>query len=319
MKKLTKLSPEQEALMPVVRDEWIRRCDNGGEMDREAVKAGICWMYDLAKKPHPKFCFISSPLAMQIAANIFSNGKVDSAVGSAVGSAVDSAVDSAVGSGKLQWHYRFGWSGAYFYNWGAWADYFTRIGIIDSEVSENFLKLLRANSFDSILTDSGWAIVCEMPQYVKRDEQLRIHSVDGPAIEWSDTFKLYSINGVRFEEEMFRKVTGGTMTAKEILNIEIIDQRVVALKLRGVENLLTELNAEEIHKSERGNTLYALNDIFPDFPKAYFLKYACPSTGRVYVDGVDPEVASRTKNADHCMAWKHHMTPEQYSELRFES
>ena len=173
-------------------------------------------------------------------------------------------------------------------------------------------------AYDAIFL-KGLAVVCAPPSLISRDEQNRLSSITGPSIEWRDGYKLWRINGVRFEEELHRKVTSEEMTAKEILGIEVIDQRVVALKLRGAEKLLEELDAKKLHASARGNTLYRLDDCFPDFPKAYFLHYKCPSTGRVYVDGVDPEVAESTLDADSCMAWKHHLTPEQYGVLRHEA
>jgi len=39
-----------------------------------------------------------------------------------------------------------------------------------------------------------------MPEYVKRDDIQRMHSVDGPAIRRADGYELYYIHGVPFEK-----------------------------------------------------------------------------------------------------------------------
>jgi len=128
--------------------------------------------------------------------------------------------------------------------------------------------------------------------------------------------KLWAINGVFFEYELWEKVVDNKLTSKEILALQNIEQRMIALKLRGAEQLLTELDAKSINKSARGNELFLLKDVF-SIP-AYFLKYTDPSTGRVYVSGIDPEVGIEA-DADAAMAWKFQLTAEEYAELRHEA
>ena len=72
---LEKLTPEQEALIPIVRDEWINRLDACPEIDREKAEAGIKWLYSVSKLKEPKVIFVSSPLGAQYAANMI--GQVD--------------------------------------------------------------------------------------------------------------------------------------------------------------------------------------------------------------------------------------------------
>ena len=84
------------------------------------------------------------------------------------------------------------------------------------------------------------------------------------------------------------------MTAKECLALQNMEQRMIALKYLGVENLLEEVKALLVGKSERGNELYVIpkeSNIFPQ--DEYFVKYACPSTGRVYIKCVDPEIGKQ--------------------------
>ena len=91
---------------------------------------------------------------------------------------------------------------------------------------------------------------------------------------------------------------------------------MAALKVVGVEKMLKTKNAVLLEKSERKNELYKINDVFED--TAYYLKYSCPSTGRVYVSGVDPEVGFKS-DADLAMSWKFGITKEEYLKLEVES
>ena len=76
---------------------------------------------------------------------------------------------------------------------------------------------------------------------------------------------------------------------------------MAALKFVGLEKLLKTKDAKRLNKSKRGNELYLIKNVFSS--DAYYLKYTCPSTGRVYVSGIDPEVGKK-KDADLAMAWK---------------
>lgn len=64
------------------------------------------------------------------------------------------------------------------------------------------------------------------------------------------------------------------------------------------------------------NELFLIKGLFPQ--DEYFLRYEDPSTGRVYISCVDPEVG-KTKDADMCMAWKLGLSKEMYMELKIES
>src|SRR3990167_223194 len=71
--KIETLTPEQEALIPIVRDEWIKFCLGGDCLiEKEKAKKGIEWVYSLANLSAPKFiAFAEGPLAAQIIARVF--------------------------------------------------------------------------------------------------------------------------------------------------------------------------------------------------------------------------------------------------------
>ena len=83
------------------------------------------------------------------------------------------------------------------------------------------------------------------------------------------------------------------------------------------DGFLRGVDAELVHKSERGNELYVVNEWYSDGSEAYFLRYMCPSTGRVYVKGLRPDIA--WKNADSAQAWSFGLTHDEYRNLTAES
>ena len=74
--KLETLTPQQEALIPVVKNEWIKLALlDGDEFDDEQARRSLEWLYALANKKKPITILVDSPLAMQYAANILAHTK----------------------------------------------------------------------------------------------------------------------------------------------------------------------------------------------------------------------------------------------------
>jgi hypothetical protein len=76
-------------------------------------------------------------------------------------------------------------------------------------------------------------------------------------------------------------------TVEDLLSLDNIEQRMAALRIFGAEKLIEETHAECVSKSKRGNELYKIpreRGLFDE--DAYYLKYSCVSTGRIYVSGV---------------------------------
>lgn len=151
----------------------------------------------------------------------------------------------------------------------------------------------------------------EKPKTLERNEQGRLHSTTGKAIEWRDGYVFYFLHGVEFDEKLWKKVVDKPHI-KTILTIENMEQRMAALRVVGVEKIIKA--GKLLDKSARGNELYLIENVFDE--PALYLKYKCPSTSRVYVSGVDP---SLERKADVAMAWKFNLTPEEYEKLEVEA
>lgn len=193
------------------------------------------------------------------------------------------------------------------------------------------IDLFRAGVME-LACDREIVIVCPLPSKITMTNG-RLHGQEQPAVQWQTGFGVHFLYGVWFPERLYKLTTDETAPYEGILQIVDIDQRMAAMRHRGPEKLLPAIGAELVARSERGNELHKVpreKGIFR--ADAYFLKYTDPSTGRVYVSGVPHKGKARetnpywndrpvalSKDPDTCMAWKFHMTTEEYAQLQIEA
>jgi uncharacterized small protein (DUF1192 family) len=198
--------------------------------------------------------------------------------------------------------------------WAGWYAFGEYIGVkFDNKILKIFMDFVTNVSF--LIPYEGIVFISETPQI--KWENKKLHNLEGKSVEYADGYGMYNIYGVSFDEKTYKKVTNPRVTAKTILSLENIEQRMAMIKVKGSEWLIKATKAKRLgKKSKKGNELYLVKDVFNVY--AYFLRYECPSTGRIYFSGVDAEVGE-TKDADTCMAWKFQMTKDEYLSLEIES
>jgi len=170
-----------------------------------------------------------------------------------------------------------------------------------------------------IASDAEVCILAPAPTRIEFDDEGRLHSDGGRAVEYANGEGFHFMTGVWFPDALFKEITAPDAPMKTILNLEDVDQRMAAMRFVGPERLIEEAGAKLIDKSKKGNELYMIAEKEGVFRQdAYFLKYEDPSTDRVYVSGVDPSVGSE-KDADKAMAWKFHMTKDEYLDMKVQA
>jgi hypothetical protein len=176
-------------------------------------------------------------------------------------------------------------------------------------------------SIPAIITLGNILIVIENPKC--RWSNGFLHSDEFPAIEWKDSTGIYFLNAVRFEKELWERVVSHKMSLKEVMAIEDIDQRTQAMKYVEVEDLLKQFNAETLSTYKKETLdgvevnyklvkIPAHKDLFDI--DSYHAVYSCPSTQKIYMSGIDPEIGKRG-DIKECMAWKGKMTIEDWCNL----
>jgi hypothetical protein len=200
----------------------------------------------------------------------------------------------------------------------------------DERVNENDIKYLEYSELILKAKECGVGYRIEwedtlylVPSPVVRlnnDTPPQFHSDQLPAIEWKDGHTAYFLDGVEFKKELWEKVVSQTMTFKDIMAIDISDQRTVALKYNP-EAIIKE-NATLVHKDHRNNELYLIQgqQLNKDLnhEKIWFLKMLCP-TGRTFVEGVPPDEAEKNPNATYLQALLCGLSMEEYLAMELES
>ncbi|MBC7997695.1 MAG: hypothetical protein IAF58_07120 [Leptolyngbya sp.] len=94
------------------------------------------------------------------------------------------------------------------------------------------------------------AFICKEPLICSINEEGRFHSDDGPALEYEDGFKLFSLNGVTVSEKTV--IAPHTLSVEEIdaeINLEI---RRVMMERFGIGRYVLDSNAQVVSEDEVG-------------------------------------------------------------------
>lgn len=84
---------------------------------------------------------------------------------------------------------------------------------------DTFYRLVGSGLYDLILLDRLFFLV-KTPLWIKRDEENKVHSEDGPAIAWDDGYTLYFLHGVNLTKELWQGITTHTTSPRDILALE---------------------------------------------------------------------------------------------------
>ena len=228
-------------------------------------------------------------------------------------------IESNIVDNKMEFS-TFSSSDSSWVHWYLYQLYYFEVGLLKEDEYSKLLRLYIDDVIDSWMCIylKNVAVVSRKPVVRREDE--RLHSDQLPAVLFPDGYEIYFLDGVEFPKETWQRVVSKEMSLSEIMKIEISDQRTVALKYN--PQAIIKEKAKLVHKSERGNELYLVKgseiNTLTSYPEMYFLKMTCP-TGRVFIEGVEPEFAKNHQNADECQAELCGLVLSEYMSLSMES
>jgi hypothetical protein len=208
---------------------------------------------------------------------------------------------------------------AYYASWVAWADLFEAYGIVKNDKFAEYKKYMRSGQFMGVYLD-GLAVVCRRPAKVRRDDDLRLHHDQKPAIEWRDGYKLYFLHGQAFDEPLFNKIAGQKMTLKDVMDIKEEGMRTMAFSMLRPDRLLKAVGAVLINTGERGTKLYKVDNFATKVlgntrtmadSTQYCMVMNDASTDRIFLEWTPPEVGKHG-DADLCQAHAWGIQKEDY-------
>lgn len=320
--KVDKLTPEQEAILPVVRDEWYAHGLCTDPANRPEAERGIDMVYAAASEPKPKlYLWTLSPLAGAYLTTALVEDKfgIDAiatglpadahVAGEASVKEIDDKIevtlkfDSAWPGRKKTYkckvkkqdaynHIGRRIGGQYWAGYYAYFDAMDRIGMEKlGQIEGQLVAAKNANWWWAL--DLATVIVDRPIRAVSMDEQGRLHHDSEACIEYRDGWGVYAHHGVRIppgKEFIFtdpKKVTGDVILKEE--NAEL---RRVMLEKVGYEPVLGKM--KKVHTDEVG-TLWTLN--IPNDEMLALVDVIDPSTGRRYLLRCDPNAYGGLKTA----------------------
>mgnify|MGYP000084182648 FL=1 len=333
MKKIEKLTPEQEAELPAFRQRYLDIACGGGRIDRDTLQGHLTASYALIGKPAPALFIFDSPAACMLALKIFKmpeasqlgsqlgsqlwsqlRSQLWSQLGSQLGSQLESQLGSQLWSqlgsqlGSQLWSQL--WSQLRSQNiydpnylWGSqdlyWLAFYRFAHSIGAKYSKKDAATL--GLIEGISTQCEWwfpydgvVIASERPTSVRWDGERRLHCETGPAVEYADGYALYSWRGISIPAEWIKD---GPPASKDIMRIENTEQRRIAAEMRGWHNILPEIGAILIDKHANPQVGELWQADLPDNGPERFLKVQC-GTGRTFAIPVGMEFATaREANA----------------------
>jgi len=132
-------------------------------------------------------------------------------------------------------------------------------------------------------------LLCDRPRALRFDEERRLHGEGEPAIEFADGFSVYVHHGVRVPEK-YGKIHPEHWLAEWLLSEENAEVRRVLIQSIGYDRICQELAATQLDTWQEYALLRIDADV--DVEPIFLLKMTCPSTGYIHALRVSPDVES---------------------------
>lgn len=250
---ITELTPEQEAYCSVVRDEFIKLAlDSNNEINKSACEDYIKLVYSLdddsneEKLNNLKFIYVNSPFEIQEYLNLYAscltlNKNIPD----------DNKFDKqTIKHAEKNSRY---YSLSYYtslsnYTWISFFKYFERIGVLQNDLFKRYSDLFIDSNIYEWAKLEDRAIVCRKPEYIKRDEQGRLHSINSPAVKWVNDDKHYFVKGIEVPESWIEK----KVTLEDIKNSSNTELRRIAMELYGYKEYVIDIGAKKVSQDEWG-------------------------------------------------------------------
>lgn len=262
---ITELTKEQEALLPVYAEKWTKIGLSTEPLDFEAAKEAARKVYRLAGVKEPtQFYKAKSPMdAIRIIKEL------------------DPSKDNITIFNEMD----FGNHNA---NWIGFYEYFRNVlNIEECKKLDGHVDLAHASGWTSFYEDV--VVFQDRPSLIKMDDQNRVHSENGPCIQYSDGLSFYCWHGTAIPAEWIEDRE--SLTAKIAITWENIEQRRCACEIIGWAKILEELNAKVIDTDADPEIGQLVEVDIPDIGKEKFLRVVC-GTGRLFALPVPPEMTT---------------------------
>ena len=341
--RIEKLTPEQEKLIPVIRERWRTNGLSTERVAPEEAKQAVCELYKAAGLDEPELILIAqSPmqaLLMRGALQTLPTQK-DQLGGQLRGQLWDQLWDQLGDQlGGQLWDQLWGQLGGQLGGqlrgqlWDQLGDQIYQslwmtggsdgpwIALYEAgrNIGADYTKPIdtHLNAYIRYATTCGVAFcyskiafVSDRPTKLVFDDNRLLHCENGPAIEFSDGWAIYAWRGIRVPEEWI--TSPDKLTPQTALTWENIEQRRAACEILGWETILTKLDAKTIDKDPEPEIGELVEVTIPEIGREKFLRVVC-GTGRKFALPVPPEMTT----ALEANAWTYGVDETLYKQLEY--
>lgn len=278
---IEELTKEQEALLSVYADKWIKIGLSTEPLDFEAAKEAARKAYRLAGLKEPtQFFKAKSPMdAIRVIKEL------------------DPSKDENTIFNEMDY-------GNHNANWIGFYEYFRNVlNIEECKKLDGHVDLAHVCGWVSFYEDV--VVFQDRPNLIKMDEQNRVHCENGPCIQYPDGLSFYCWHGTAIPAEWIEDKEN--LTAKIAITWDNIEQRRCACEIIGWNKILEELNAKVIDTDGDPEIGQLVEVELPDSGKEKFLRVVC-GTGRLFAIPVPPEM----KTALEAQSWSWGLSADEF-------
>jgi hypothetical protein len=248
--KIEKLTPEQEALLPVYYKTYLDYGLSCEDADRARAEPAFNRIYELYGFDKPEIIWVNSPHQANILISACEDGLVESFDKLRELAATNDnkkILSNFPSDFKPQYKTTFFWGQQDLY-WVAFYKFCEEIGV---KYADDDLEKL--NLMDEIGKSCMWfyvfekaIIACNRAKEIHLDDQNRLHNLTGPAISFRDGWKTFYVSGVKVPE--FVVMNPETITVSMIEQEENTEVRRIMTQQYGYEKYLIDSGAEVVHE-----------------------------------------------------------------------
>ncbi|MCE5225354.1 MAG: hypothetical protein LLG05_05780 [Porphyromonadaceae bacterium] len=295
MEKLEKITQEQEAMIPIVRQEWLNLFyKNKGVLDKSLFDKQIAWLYKkYLNKKAPYVWYCDSPLMVQLVINIFNHN-------ANLGANLGANLWDNLGANLINYFLPSYWGNVSDYGWTAFYDFIQKLNHFKYDYSDfdDFKLLLKSGVYDFVAF-SSIVFVSSCPFEVHQEANTRIHNINGPAVRFKDGYDVYAIHGRILPSWIW--TDKNKITKEQFIFAKNAEIRAGIYSVLGEKKIMEILDCKEIDKQciqhQNGDIeivkLYKTRELvqITNSLSNYlaWVKFICPSTGTEYLIACEPE------------------------------
>ena len=352
MRKLESLTKEQEDLIPIIRQEWLDLFfKNKGNLNKSLFEQQIEWLYKRLNLPKPFIWYCDSPIMCQIILNVLKNNfniranigdNIRDNIGANIGdniwanigdnirdniwanirdniwANIGANIGDNIRDNKLIYESFSSCGNVSDFGWVAFYDYFRKLNYFKFDWSDflSFQQLLKSGVYDFVAF-RNFLIVSSCPIETHRDQNNRLHNINGASVVFKDEYSVFAIHGRILPSWIW--IDKEKITKEQFVLTKNAEIRGGIYAVLGEKKIMELLECLEIDKQliQHQNDdveivkLFRTIETFSEIGNKHlaWVKFICPSTGTEYLIACEPHHTNAKEAAASLSIFK----KEEYS------